>query len=219
MSPREPRMRVRLYHYWRSSSSWRVRWGFALKVLPCEFVSIDLLTDDSDSPEHLQRNPLGFVPALEFLTDSPTFRYLCESMAILEWLEETLPHPSLLPGDALQRARIRQLAEIINAGTQPLQNPNVALYHSSQKDEQKKWNAHWIRKGLHAYETLVQETAQTFSVGNTLTLSDLFLIPQCYNALRHDVHLSEFPRIERIYKAAMATPSCQASAPEKFNPN
>ncbi len=231
-----------LYHYWRSSSSWRVRWALSLKKIPCEYVSVDLLSDETDSPEQRARNPLGYVPVLQILEasggsnrpelkgpgDDPTDqihasngkpKYLTESLAIIEWLDELFPTPSLLPGDSYQRAKIRQLAETINAGTQPIQNPTVALFHSSNPEEQKKWNLHWIRNGLTAYEFLIQETAGVFSVGDTLTLADLCLIPQIYNALRQGILLSEFPRIEKIYQAAILTESCQASAPDSFKPS
>lgn len=211
-------MKLRLYHYWRSSSSWRVRWALVLKNVPCEFVAVNLLSDESDQPEHLARNPMGFVPALELLGAPSKTRFMAESIAILEWLEETHPTPSLLPKDPLERARIRQLAEVINSGTQPLQNLNVMHAHSSDPQQQKTWNQKWIRKGLHAYETLVQETAGTFSFGNSITMADLFLVPQCYNAGRNEVPLSEFPTIQKIHAAASKTDACLASAPERFEP-
>ena len=110
------------------------------------------------------------------------------------------------------------MAELINAGIQPLQNPNVAHFHSPHPDQQKKWNQHWIKKGLTAYEKLAQETAGKFSMGNQITLADLFLIPQCYNAKRNDILLSQFPQIEKIYQAAMETEACKNSAPEKYAP-
>lgn len=211
-------MKLKLYHYWRSSSSWRVRWAFALKNITCEFAAINLLSDEPESKEHLKRNPLGYVPVLEILDESSKVRFLGESIAIIEWAEETHPKPSLFSGDFAQRARIRQLAEIINSGTQPLQNLNASYFHSSDPEEQKRWNRHWIRNGLQAYETLVQETAGIFSVGNSLSLADLFLIPQCYNAGRHEIPLDEFPTVAKIHAAALATESCQASSPERFQP-
>lgn len=208
----------RLYHYWRSSSSWRVRWAMTLKQIPCEFASVNLLSEETESPDYLKKNPLGFVPTLEVLNSKHPFRYLSESIAIIEWLDETYPSPSLFSGDAFQKARIRQLAEIINSATQPLQNPNVTQFHSPHPKEQKKWNVHWIRKGLQAFETLTRETAGIYSVGDTITLADLFLIPQCYNAIRHEISLGDFPLLETIHSAAFKTEACQASAPERFTP-
>jgi len=213
---------LKLYHYWRSSSSWRVRWALAHKKIPCKFTPINLLTDEPDSETHLQRNPLGYVPVLEIKTETnPVF--LAESVAILEWLEEVHPQNPLLPAPgtthALDRARIRQLAEIINSGTQPLQNLNALHLHSSQLTEQKLWAQHWIRKGLHAYETLARETSGQFSFGDSLTLADLFLIPQCYNAGRQDVSLDEFPLLKKIFESASHTQSYQESHPDRFNPS
>lgn len=220
------KMRLRLYHYWRSSSSWRVRWGFALKNIECEFQPVDLLRDESETTAHKLMNPMGFVPVLEFLgsdvgPDSKPatrpgvkpIRFLAESMAILEWAEEMVPEPALLPGSALDRARIRQLAELVNSGTQPLQNPGVASRHSTQPDEQKEWNRFWIHKGLEAYEILVGETMGQYSFGDQVTLADLFLVPQVFNALRYKVSMQEFPRIRSIYDLATKTPAAISSAP------
>jgi maleylacetoacetate isomerase len=209
---------LRLYHYWRSSSSWRVRWAFALKNIECEFVAVNLLTDESSSDVHKSRNPMGFVPVVEFLDKDPKqkIKFLAESTAIIEWADENYPTHPLFPKDSLLKARARQLAEIINAGTQPIQNLSVSVFHSSDPDEQKRWNQHWIKEGLGAYEKLVQETAGQYSIGDTITYPDLFLIPQCYNAVRNEVNLDLFPTLHRIYKLAGSTSSCQAAAPDRF---
>lgn len=210
-------MKLRLYHYWRSSSSWRVRWALALKGLPCEMIAVDLLSGESESQAHLSRNPLGYVPVLEIVGDKP--RLLTESVAIIEWLEEVHPAPALLPADAFDRARIRQLCEIINAATQPLANPNVTDEHSSDAAEKKRWNQLWIRRGLHAYEALAREKAGRFTFGDTLSMADLFLVPQCYNALRSEIALErEFPLLARIDANCLATPSCQAAHPDRYKP-
>ena len=210
--------KLRLYHYWRSSSSWRVRWAFALKKIECEFVAINLLTDEAESDTHRKRNPMGFVPVVEFLDQNPKRKidFLAESVAIIEWVEENHPTPALFPKDTFLKARARQLAEIINAGTQPIQNLSVAAYRSSDPGEQKKWMQHWIHEGLSAYEKLVKETAGQYSIGDSITYPDLFLIPQCYNAVRNEVDLDLFPTIHKIYKTAGATPACQAAAPDRF---
>lgn len=204
---------MRLYHYWRSSSSWRVRWAFAHKSIACEFVAVDILKEETDAPTHLARNPLGFVPVLEI-----GGAFLAESMAIMEWAEETTPKPTLLPGDALNRARVRQLAEMINADTQPLQNLNPQQLHSSDPAKQKEWARHWMLRGLGAYEKIASRTAGVFSVGDELSLADLCLIPQCYNALRYDIALEDFPTVARVHAAAMKTESCEASHPDRFKP-
>ncbi len=214
--------RLRLYHYWRSSSSWRVRWALAHRGLPAEMVSVNLLDDETDQPPHRARNPMGFVPVLE-LVDRPAGdprRYLAESVAILEWLEETAPGPSLLPRDPLDRAHVRQLCELINAGTQPLQNLNAMDLHApSDPEARKKWAQHWIRNGLTAFEKIAGANAGQHSVGDTLTAADLVLVPQCYNALRFDVALeTEFPLLAKLHAAGLATPSGQASHPDRYAP-
>jgi len=163
---------------------------------------------------------MQFIPVLEVLSEEPRFPYLAESMAIIEWAEETHPSPPLLPVDPWERARVRQLAELINAGTQPLQNLRVQKYHSADETEQTKWNRHWSEHGLSAYEQLVQDTAGKFSFENQISLADLFLIPQCYNALRREIPIAKkFPTIHRIYMAALETEACKASAPERFQPS
>lgn len=186
--------------------------------------AVNLLNGESESAEHLARNPSGFVPVLEFLDEkNPKKRYLSESVAIIEWLEETHPNPALLPKDTYLRARTRALIEMINAGTQPLQNLPAQFYYApsdSAEDvlKRKTWTQHWIRNGLQSYERLVQETAGKFSIDDTLTAADLFLIPQCYNAIRFEVPLSEFPTIHEIYNNAITTESYKASEPERYKP-
>lgn len=207
-------MNLTLYHYWRSSASWRVRWALELKgVKPQKMVAINLLSDESESPEHKKRNPMGFVPVLD--VDS---KLLIESVAILQWLEDTYPKPALFPGDALMRAHIRALCELINAGIQPLQNLTVTEHLTEDLDKRKSWCQHWIRRGLQAYESWVKPYARKYSVGDAITAADLFLIPQCYAAKRNEVDLSEFPLIEKINNAALLTKEAQASAPEKYQP-
>lgn len=212
-------MRLKLYHYWRSSSSWRVRWALAHKGIACEFQAVSLLNGESESAEHLARNPLGFVPVLEFLDEKdPSRRYLTESIAMIEWTEETKPSPSLFPRDPFLRAHARALAETVNAGTQPLQNLNTQYVHSDDPAKQKVWAQHWIRNGLAAYEKLAKPHAGKLSVGDELSVADLCLIPQCYNALRNEIALEDYPTVHRIYQHALSLPSYAASEPEKFKP-
>ena len=209
--------KLKLYHYFRSSASWRVRFAFAAKGIQAELIPIGLLDNESESPEHLARNPMGYVPVLE-IPGGTRPRYLAESLAIIEWAEEIYREKPLLPGDAWQKARIRQLAELINAGTQPLVNLGVGLFHSVDAEEQKRWNQHWIRKGLGAYEKISRETAGRFSVGDTLTLADICLIPQCYSAERNEVSLSDYPVVARINAEALRLESCRLSHPDRYQP-
>lgn len=213
-------MHYKLYHYWRSSCSWRVRWALALKKVPYETQDINLLSEDTESEFFRKKNPMGYVPVLELSEGGrgSSSQILCESSAIIEYLDETVPGHKLLPTDPIVRARCRQLFEIINAGTQPLQNLVVGHYLSSDPAEQKKWNQHWIVNGLKSFEQVVKVRAGDFCIGEGITMADLALIPQVYNAKRNDVDLSPFPTIVRIFDRAMETEECKASAPERFQP-
>ena len=205
-----------LYHYWRSSASWRVRWALAIKGVATESVGIDLVAGAQSAAEHQARNPLGRVPALVFEDG----RSLGESVAIVEWLEETIPAPALYPKDPWQRARTRQLVEIVNGAMQPMQNISVLRKLSPDSAVQSAWGAHFNELGLAAYEALLAQIAAEgggdgpFSVGDTLTAADLFLVPQLYGARRFHVDVSRFPRVLAAEKAARATPHAEAARPE-----
>jgi maleylacetoacetate isomerase len=205
-----------LFHYWRSSASWRVRWGLELKKIPHEKVAVDLLTAQEKQGDYLARNPAGYVPCLVV-----GGRSLGESLANLEWLEENFPQPSFFTGDSFSRARIRQLAETVNAGIQPLQNLDVMRKHSADKDEQAAWMKHWMIRGLGVYEKLLSAAPRQgalFSVADHPTLADLCLIPQCFASLRFGVDLTQFPQCKAIYEHALTTPECAASRPEAWQP-
>lgn len=210
--------RLRLYHYWRSSCSWRVRWALAIKGIQAELVPVSLLDGEVESPTHRARNPLGYVPALENL-DRPDAPFLIESMAIIHWLDEVQPEPSLFGGkDPWVRAHARELAEIINADTQPLQNLNAQELHSNDPAAKKSWAQHWIRNGLQACETIAQRTSGIYAVGDTVTVADLCILPQMYNARRFDVSLEDYPTLLRIEAAAMKTEEYRLSEPSRFEP-
>jgi len=216
---------VRLYHYWRSSCSWRVRWALAIKGIACEFVALDMLTGETEGEAHRARNPMGYVPTLELLDEklkdekNPARRFISESLAIIEWLEETYPEPRLLPASPLDRAHVRRLAELVNAGIQPIQNLSVLEHLSEDAGVRKLWSQHWIREGFKSYETLVRLTAGQYSFGDQVTMADLCLVPQVYNAHRFGVDMAEFPTIARIHSRALQTETCRAAMPETFQPD
>lgn len=204
-------MQLTLYHYWRSSCSWRVRWALAVKAVPYASVAVNILSGEHQAAAHLARNPAGFLPALGI--DGAFFG---ESLALLEWIEETWPKPPLLPSEPLARLRVRQLALTIAAGTQPLQNPQALKFISADEAERKRLGQHFVRKGLTTYESLLQTVPSgRFSFGDSLTMADLCLIPQVYNAQRLEVNLAEMPRVRAIYEACLSTPACQAAHPSK----
>jgi maleylacetoacetate isomerase len=209
--------RYRLYHYWRSSSSWRVRLALDWKSIPFEPVAVGLLNGESEAPEHLRRNPAGFVPVLEIPGEKNPF--LGESLAIIQYLEAVHPEcPTLLPGSPLDRARIWALAEVVNAGIQPIQNIPVMERHSSDPGEQKAWARDFIGRGLAVYEKLCRETAGKFSVGDAFSLADACLIPQIYNAQRYEVDLSAFPVLSAVDERCRALAVYESSHPDRYKP-
>lgn len=208
-------MDLTLYHYWRSSCSWRVRWGFALKGVPYKSVPVNILAGEQREAAYLAKNPSGYLPALQ-VDDADGQRFFGESLAILEWLEEAHPTPALLPKAPLERLHVRQLALTIATGTQPLQNP-AALKRMSTDETARKGHAQFfIAQGLQTFETLLDKRPETtYAGGDHVTFADLCLVPQVYNALRFDVDLAKTPRIRGIYERCLATKECAESHPSR----
>lgn len=211
-------MRLLLHHYWRSSSSWRVRWALAYKGIEYESNAIDLLKGAQRDSSFVEHSPMGLVPCLVI-----EGRPLTESVAILEWLEETRPSAPLYPRDPWARARTRQLVELVNSGTQPLQNISVNRHVSDDPHAQAVWARHWITRGLTAIErelALVEHDGLggRFAIGDALTAADLYLVPQLYNARRFSVDLTPYPRVVAVEAAALDTESARASHPDRFQP-
>jgi len=201
---------VKLYEGWRSSASWRVRWALALKQVSYASVFVDIAAGTHrDLLEPV--NPMHQVPTLE-LDDG---RVLSESVAIIEWLDETYPDPPLLPSDPWRRAQVRELVQLINAGIHPLQNTIVREAVSSATEVQRVWAARWIERGLAAYEAHLAHTAGQFSAGDELTMADLYLVPQVRNAERFRAEISACTQVLRIYATCMETPAARASDPEQ----
>lgn len=208
---------MKLFSYWRSSSSWRVRTALAFKGLDYEYEAIHLLEEGGiqHTEAYKARNPMEQVPTLEVDIDGET-RHLAQSMAILEFLEEQYPEPALLPDDAFLRARTRQLAEVVNSGIQPVQNLLLLQRLAKSFDvDAKAWCAPFIADGLAAYEKLARETAGSFSVGDEPTFADLCLIPQIYNARRFKVDLSEMELLLQIEQNCLELDAFQQAHPDQ----
>lgn len=205
---------LRLFHYWRSSASWRVRWALEHKKIPFESVTVDLLKKEQLEPAHLSRNPTGTIPVLEIEPG----RFLSESTAILEWLEETHPEQALLPQEPSERAVVRQIFQVVNSGIHPLQNMSVIQRYSSDESERKRWVQHWIERGLTRLEKILSKTAGCHAVGGRLTMADLALIPQIYNAKRFEVGLESMPTLRRINESALGLPCCKRAHPDSYAP-
>ncbi|WP_218110247.1 maleylacetoacetate isomerase [Oligoflexus tunisiensis] len=199
-----------LYHYWRSSCSWRVRWALAMKGVSYESVPVNLLQGEQKSEAYLAMNPTGQVPTLK-VGD----RLLTESLAILEWLEETYPHEPLLPKDPWERARVRELTLMVVAGIQPVQNLKVGRFYSEDQRQREAWNQHFIEEGFDAIEKKLAGTKGPYAFGQSLTFADIALVPQVYNALRFSVEMRRFPRIEAIYTHCLKTDECEKAAPHR----
>jgi maleylpyruvate isomerase len=203
-----------LHAYYRSSASYRVRLALAYKGLPYEVHPVSLLDGENRSEAHLARNPIGQVPVLE--VDHGGERVLlAQSLAILEYLEETHPEPALLPKDAVARARVRELAELVNAGIQPLQNlPVLARVDRELGGDSKAWACHFITQGLSALEQRARHTAKSYLVGDAFSFADICLLPQLYNARRFHVPLEAMPTLLRVEQACHALPALRAAAPD-----
>ena len=206
---------LKLYSFWRSSASYRVRIALALKKQPYEYVPVHLVQDGGQQykPEYKALNPQARVP---FLVDGD-FR-IGQSLAILDWLEHRFPQPALVPKDAQARARLLSFCHVIASDIQPLQNTGPLKYMSETLgiDEPRKeaWIRHWIERGLTALE---QETAglplKDFVFGE-VSWADCVLVPQVYNADRFKCDTKGFPRLYALAKRLQQKPEFIASAPE-----
>jgi maleylacetoacetate isomerase len=205
---------MKLYNYWRSSASWRVRIALAFKSIPYDYIAVNLGSGAHLEPDYQKVNPFAQAPTLEVEGVR-----LGQSLAVIEYLEECFPTPTLLPGTPLQRARMRQIAEVVNSGIHPLQNLHVGkkLAHDFQASEaaQKQWRMDVINKGFAGLETLLAQTAGAFCVGDAFSLADCCVAPQVLNARRFDVDLSPYPTILRMEKAALSHPAVIASHPDR----
>ncbi|BAM92921.1 maleylacetoacetate isomerase [Bradyrhizobium oligotrophicum S58] len=205
---------MKLHGYFRSSASYRVRIALNLKGLTAEHLPHHLRKGEQRSPVYLALNPQGLVPTLE--DDSGTA--LIQSLAIIEWLDETHPEPPLLPKDPLRRAQVRAFAQVLACDTHPVQNLKVLARLRElglPEDKVTAWAGWANREGLAACEALVKHEPGPFCFGATPTLADLCLVPQLGNARRFGVDVGAFPRLLQAEAAAKALPAFAQAAPER----
>jgi len=204
---------MKLHGYFRSSAAYRVRIALNLKGLGAEHLPHHLRKGEQCAPAYLAINPQGLVPALE----NDAGAVLTQSVAIIEWLDETHPNPPLLPRDALQRAKVRAFAMAIACDTHPVQNLKVLarLRELGLPEEKVQDWAAWVnREGLAACETLIRDEPGPFCFCEAPTLADLCLVPQLANARRFGVDVSAYPRLLKAEAAAKALPAFVNAAPE-----
>jgi maleylacetoacetate isomerase len=205
---------MRLYDYYRSSCSYRVRIALNWKALCFEKVNIDLLKAEHHAANYQKLNPQGLVPALE-----DQAQYITQSLAILEYLEETYPTPALLPQAPYDRAQVRGIALMIACDIHPLNN--LRVLNTLRKDWQAdathitQWYHHWLREGFDAIEKKLSEHPrnQPFCYADQVTLADICLIPQVYNALRYEFSLDPYPIIRTINQHCLSLPAFEKAQP------
>jgi maleylacetoacetate isomerase len=211
---------MKLYNYFRSSASFRVRIALELKGLPYEYVPVHLAKGEQKRDSYTSLSPTGLVPTLA--TDSG--ERLGQSMAIMEYLDETHPEPPLLPRDPLGRARVRALAQLVACDIHPLNNLRVLKYlvNDLKLDEEQKntWYRHWVRIGLEAFEReLAQLPPSTYSYGDTPTLADCCLVPQIFNGRRVNTNYDGLTRTMAAFDACMKLPAFQKGQPSSCPDN
>lgn len=208
---------VVLHDYWRSSASYRVRIALALKGIGYDRVPVDLIAGEQQGAAHLSLNPQGLVPALEI-----DGRVLTQSLAIIEYLDETRPVPPLLPKDEVSRAHVRALALAIACEVHPLSNLAILarVEALAGTEARAEWNRDNIGKGLSAFERMLDHPGFTgrFCHGDAPGLADCTLIPQLYNAARWAVSFDHLPRISAVARSCEAHPAFLAAHPDNFAP-
>jgi maleylpyruvate isomerase len=199
------------YDYWRSSSAWRVRIALHWKGLPFERRVVNLAAGEQHQAEFRAVNRMGQAPVL-IIDEDGTPRALTQSQAILAYLDERFPAPPLLPERLWERARARQIAELVTSGIQPHQNLSGLQYlRQVGLADTSPIPPHYVAKGLAAIEAIALETAGTFLVGAAPSIADVCLIPQLYSARRFGVDVTPYPTLLRVEAACAALPAFQAA--------
>jgi maleylpyruvate isomerase len=208
---------MKLYGYWRSGTSYRTRLALAIKGIEVEQVAINLKAGAHHDDAYRAINPQGMVPTLE-LDDGTR---IAQSGAIIQYVEERFPEPSLLPAAAKARARVRHLADIVGCDIHPINNLRILKYLKNElgqpQSEIDHWIAHWIAEGFAAYEALLADDPSRgdFSFGGRPGLADCYLVPQVYAARRFHVDLAPYPLIRGAEAAILSIEALKAASPEE----
>ena len=208
--------KIQLYSYYRSSCSYRVRIALYFKNIPFEYIPIHLIKNGGEqkNEKYKKLNPEGLVPTLIHNN-----QVITQSMAILHYLEDIYPSPSLFPKEPKKKAYILSICEIINSSTQPLQNLIVLNYLKSywqmNNNNKQKWLKFWIYRGLLSVEQKIKKNKiGPFAAGRNLTVAELFIIPQIYNAKRFNINLKKFPRLLTIEGTCQHLPAFKKAHPD-----
>ena len=205
---------MKLYGYWRSSASYRLRIALNLKGVEVEHQAVNLKLGEQHLESHTGLNPQPLVPILQLEDGTP----LTQSLAILDYLEEVYPKPSLLPDAPALKAQVKAAAQIITTDIAPIQNLRVLKYiraeHGQDDAGVKAWAAHWIAEGLQSLETLAQTNNHAFFKMDTPGYFECCLIPQIYNANRYGVDMTQLPKLSKINEACLKLPAFIQSLPE-----
>ncbi len=208
-------MTATLYSYWRSTAAYRVRIALNLKGIAYDVQSINLAPSvkENRGEAYADRNPQQLVPYFE--DDQVS---LAQSMAILEYLEERYPEPSLLPGDVQRRGDIRAFSQHIACDVHPLNNVSVLTYLSNDlgldDDARSAWYTHWVHRVFHSAEAEIARHGGPFVFGDTLTMADVLLVPQVFNAHRFDVPMDHFPNILSVEAHCLSLDAFEKARPE-----
>ncbi len=207
-------MSLVLHSAWRATAPYRVRIGLALKGLSYDYAPVDLIKGEQREPAYRAVNPQGLTPALDI-----GGRVLTQSLAILEWLDETHPEPPLLPNDPLDRHAVRCMALVVACDIHPLNNTRIGRYLNKEagfgQDAWTAWIHRWIVDGFDALEPMVAAHGRGFAFGETPTLADCCLVPQVYSARRYEVDLAPWPAIRAVADRAAEHPAFQAAHPDR----
>ncbi|WP_172439726.1 maleylacetoacetate isomerase [Pseudoalteromonas piscicida] len=202
---------MKLYTYFRSSAAYRVRIALNLKGLEHELIPVNLLKSEQSGEAYLHKNGQGLLPALE-----TEHGVLAQSLAILEWLEETQSGAALLPQDPWQKAQVRNFCYAVACDIHPIDNLRVLKYLSNElgvtDDQKNEWYRHWVIEGFNKLEPMIG--AGPFCFGTEPSLADVCLVPQVFNALRFKVDMSVYPKISRVYEHCNTLEAFSNAAPE-----
>jgi len=203
-----------LFGYWRSSAAYRVRIALNLKRITVKHIAVQLLSGEQRSEQYRGLNPAGLVP---FWREADGFT-LAQSLAIIAYLDETYPDPPLLPAHPKQWALCREIAYTLACDIHPMGNLRVlqklAADFGAPPDNAAAWNRHWIASGFDAIEARLNSTAGRYAVGDTISLADICLVPQVYNARRYELDLAPYPQITAADAAARELSAFATAAPE-----